>query len=234
MNIINLGILCIAFSSTHWWCFCVLVHIFSDSLNTWQGCWSMPSNETKWKKRPHMALASLENKERTWHIFGSLQFIKDKISVHKLLHHGPFSRINIWTCTRVSIGSLFSFWVSILAEPWSHRHVESSSWSALLTSLCLPELYFLSLISSSLERLPWWHSLQNSESLQQFLYVPLEWYLSCAGAKPSILWWTQDLMQGLTHKKYIACLCCSTEPITVPEWRTPFIGWIKELGGGIS
>lgn len=95
-------------------------------------------------------------------------------------------------------------------KPQAYR-VLSSSWSALLTSLCLPKLYFLSLISSSLERLLWWPRLQNSESLQQFLYVPLKWYLSCAGAKPPILWWTQNLTQDLTNRKYLAHLCCYTQ-----------------------
>lgn len=73
----------------------------------------MLSNATKEKKRPHMALASLENEDReSGTLCGSLKYIKDKTSVHKLFYPVPFSRINIQTYTWVSIGDSFSSRVS--------------------------------------------------------------------------------------------------------------------------
>lgn len=187
MNVGDLGIVCIALS----------IVLYTSSYLHWLtkyliGMLICLQRRQKW---PHMALASLETKDRESGTFcGSLKYTEDKIRVHKLLYPVPFIRINIQTYTWVSIGSSFSSWVSIRAEHQIHRHIESSSWSALLTSPCLPKLYFLSLISSFLERLPWWPGLWNSESLQQFLSVPPGWYLSHARAKPPILWWTENLM----------------------------------------
>lgn len=92
----------------------------------------------------------------------------------------------------------------------SPRHTESSSWSPLLTSLCLPQC-FLSLIFTSLERFSWWLRLKAQKVYSKFCVCHLGGIYLVLLPKSSIFHQTQDLAEY--HKlKCRAHLCCALSP----------------------